>query len=273
MYQKDAGDLVQENVSYISRAKPALRFFQSAPMCGKNYGSPHERAKKDNPGKDKEECGRHVIMQMGNSLEIEVKFYLTDPPAAKHRLMDLGELIHPEVFETNIRYEDSRQNLIREGKLLRLRRDNTCRLTFKSRTPEQDDEFKIYRELEVTVDNYETMNAILVELGYKPAQIYEKRRETFAYAKTTICIDTMPYGVFLEIEGTKSGIKETVRCLGLDWQHRIIHNYLKIFDLIKIREGFAFNDVTFANFKHLSVDLIRYLPMLYANPTGSGSAR
>jgi hypothetical protein len=47
--------------------------------------------------------------------------------------------------------------------------------------------------------------------------------------------------------------------LGLNWENRILFNYLKIFDVLKKQESLTFSDVTFENFKHLSLDFSKYL--------------
>ena len=74
----------------------------------------------------------------------------------------------------------------------------------------------------------------------------------------------MPYGVFLEIEGEKSGIRNMANQLALKWKERIVLNYLEIFEIIRRQEGLPFNDVTFDNFEQTRVDITTYLPVLYA---------
>jgi adenylate cyclase, class 2 len=201
-------------------------------------------------------------------LEIEVKFYLKDPAAVRDRLLTLGTLTHPRVFETNWRYEDCEQSLKCQGKLLRLRRDRECRLTYKCKSPRSDPQFKVYQELEVTVDNADRLAAILDALGFGVVQVYEKWRETFAVKTTTVCIDTMPYGDFLEIEGDREGIKALARKLGLPWEERILTNYLAIFEVLRQQENLAFSDVTFDNFACRVVDIMPYISMFYADGRG-----
>jgi adenylate cyclase class 2 len=74
----------------------------------------------------------------------------------------------------------------------------------------------------------------------------------------------MPYGVFLEIEGEKSGIRNMANQLALKWKERIVLNYLEIFEIIRRKEDLPFNDVTFHNFERTRVDIETYLPVLYA---------
>jgi adenylate cyclase class 2 len=114
------------------------------------------------------------------------------------------------------------------------------------------------------VDDFDTCRTILEGLGFHPAQTYEKWRETFTLRDTKLLIDTMPYGVFLEIEGDKSGIRNMADQLALKWKERIVLNYLEIFEIIRREEGLPFNDVTFDNFGQTRIDIKAYLPVLYA---------
>ena len=51
------------------------------------------------------------------------------------------------------------------------------------------------------------MEAILEALGFTPALVYEKRRQTWRLGKTEIVIDVLPFGLFMEIEGRATEIK------------------------------------------------------------------
>jgi len=79
----------------------------------------------------------------------------------------------------------------------------------------------------------------------------------------------MPYGIFLEIEGPKKGIKTTAHMLGLPWSKRILENYLAIFDVLRKDCGLPFYDVTFYNFKQYQVDITPYLASLQADDTAN----
>lgn len=199
-----------------------------------------------------------------DNLEIEVKFFVPDARGMHRRLVSLGTTERPEVFETNIRYEDSGHTLKNNGQLLRLRQDGSCRLTYKCRPPQDDPEYKIFQELEVQVSDFDTMDGILQVLGFHPVQIYEKRRRSFAWRDVEFCLDIMPFGTFLEIEGPRESIKDAARQMGLAWEDRILANYLSIFEALRDRFGLPFNNVTFADFEQHPVDLGPLLPSLQA---------
>jgi adenylate cyclase class 2 len=199
------------------------------------------------------------------NLEIEVKFYLSDMDAIRDRILELGAVSMGRIFETNLRFDDSDNSLIEKRSLLRLRRDTKTTLTFKSEPPFKNDQFKILKELEVEVSDFATMKHILESLGFREEQVYEKWRETFRLNSANLCLDTMPYGDFLEIEGQKEDIKELAYRIGLKWQKRILLNYLAIFDVIKLKSNLPFYDVTFSNFLNIRFDITKYLDLLEAN--------
>ncbi|MBW2575925.1 MAG: class IV adenylate cyclase [Deltaproteobacteria bacterium] len=199
------------------------------------------------------------------NLEIEVKFYLSDMDRIRDRIIEIGAVSRGRVFETNIRFDDSDNSLIQKKSLLRLRQDTKTILTFKSEPPVKDDQFKILRELEVEVSDFTTMKNILESLGFREEQVYEKWRETFILNSANICLDTMPYGNFLEIEGQKEDIKELASQIGFKWKKRILLNYLAIFDVIKQKSNLPFYDVTFSNFINIRFDLAKYLDLIEAN--------
>ena len=117
------------------------------------------------------------------NLEIEVKFYVPDTTEMHFRLTKLGATARPEVNETNIRYEDSDNTLKTNGKLLRLRKDGSCRLTYKCPPIQDDPECKVYKELEVEVSDFDATTGILHALGYRPVQIYEKKTPNLCMAR------------------------------------------------------------------------------------------
>lgn len=187
--------------------------------------------------------------------EVEVKFYLHDADAVRHRITNTGGLFRQRETEANIRLDTDDSALLGADALLRLRKTDTrCVLTYKEQTAPDGSGCKVYEELEVTVSDFEKASAILSRIGYRPAQRYEKIRETYAMGEAEVCVDTMPYGNFLEIEASPAVIRDTAATLGFRWEERILGNYLGIFETLRKRYGLDFNDVTFENFKDSPVD-------------------
>ncbi len=198
-------------------------------------------------------------------IETEVKFNLSDVQSIRERIMELGADVKNRVFETNMRFDDVHESLFRNKSLLRLRRDAKNRLTYKSEPAIKDDQFKTFRELEVQVSDFTTMKLILEHLGFHQAQIYEKWRETFIFNDTILCLDSMPFGDFLEIEGKKEYIKAAASKIGLQWDQRITLNYLAIFDIIRQELKLPFTDITFDNFQKTRIDIAKYHHLIEAD--------
>ncbi len=176
-------------------------------------------------------------------LEIEIKFYLTDIQRIRNRIFELKAVSSGRVFEQNVRFEDSDGSLTRKKSLLRLRQDARTRLTFKSEPPPENrsNEFKIFQELELEVSDFDTMTAILEALGFHREQV--------------LCLDTMPFGDFLEIEGEPDDIRNLADALGLPWEDRILKNYLGMFESLRQGLDLQFSDITFDNFKSVNADM------------------
>ena len=197
-------------------------------------------------------------------LEFEVKFVLADIRSLRRKILDLGAKSQGRFLEQNLRFEDTNNSLKNNRCLLRLRHDRKSTLTFKSPPPADSRQVKVFNELEVEVSDFASMRHILESIGFHCEQVYEKWRETFIIKNTYFCLDTMPYGDFLEIEGTEKQIKQYARGLGLQWDERILANYLEIFDIVRKNLDLKFTDVTFDNFKGVEVDLEPYLHLLQA---------
>jgi adenylate cyclase class 2 len=140
------------------------------------------------------------------SLEIEKKYRLSKKQreAVLLRLPKLGATRKGEEFEENTLYAG--ENLDVGSAVLRLRRiGKRGILTYKERL-QTTSSIKHQREDETRVDDPEAMELILEVLGFTPALVYEKRRETWQLGKTEIVLDELPFGLFMEIEGTEQGI-------------------------------------------------------------------
>ena len=197
-------------------------------------------------------------------LEIEVKFYLADLAAMRAKILKLGARSKGRLFETNIRYEDENNSLIRNKSLLRLRQDEKTTFTLKTSPPVKSKDYKIFNELEVEVSDFAIMGKILETLGFHPEQKYEKWRETIILDRIFFCLDSMPYGNFLEIEGQEKDIRHYASRIGLNWSKRILLNYFEIFDIIRKDLNLDFKDLTFNNFETLDVNAAMFLDKLEA---------
>lgn len=141
-------------------------------------------------------------------IEIEKKYRLTKKQREEvlQRLPKIGAKRKGEDFEVNTLYTGGALDVTRS--VLRLRRiGNRGVLTYKESLPALRG-MKLRREDETRIANPDAMELILKALGLAPALVYEKRRETWRLAQTEIVIDELPFGLFMEIEGSETNIRE-----------------------------------------------------------------
>ena len=141
------------------------------------------------------------------SIEIEKKYRLTNKQheSVRRRLPEIGAELQREEFEENTLYGGTGLSVGRS--VLRLRRvGDSAILAYKKRLPTSSS-IKHQREDETQVDDPTALNTILVALGFRPALVYEKRRETWVLGKAEIVIDELPFGLFMEIEGKERDIR------------------------------------------------------------------
>ncbi len=202
-------------------------------------------------------------MAGNDHLEAEVKFLVGDLTAVRARLISLGATLKKErIFEKNVRFDTPDERLRHELKLLRLRQDTAVRLTFKGPTPaDLTSEVKVREELEIEVSDFDTAAAICEQLGFAPLQVYEKYRETFQLGEIEVVLDEMPYGNFVELEGPESAIKTAALQLNLNWNRRLLTNYLALMGDIKAHHNLDFDDITFANFAGRGISIADILPI------------
>ena len=185
-----------------------------------------------------------------DGLEIEVKFLVKNLATIRRRLEQAGGMLSkPRTYERNIRFDTPWQALMQQGKLLRLRQDTIARITFKGEPEERrPSEARIREEIEMEVEDFDTAVAILEKVGFEQQQVYEKYRETFHLDQVEVLLDEMPFGNFIELEGGEGAIRLAADVLELDWDKRILTNYLALMDQLKMARNLPFDDLTFENF-------------------------
>jgi adenylate cyclase class 2 len=191
---------------------------------------------------------------MGTDQELEVKFYISKRKELEERLIALGgQLKEPRVHEVNLRFDTSDMSLMNTGRLLRLRNDSRARLTYKG-LGRIEGGARLRQELEFTVSNFDTARALFEALGYEVYMMYEKFRTTYKLENLEVVVDEMPYGDFLEIEGPDGeSIQAAAQRLEINWNARILDSYTVLFEYTRAQLGFDFRDLSFENFKGLTV--------------------
>lgn len=141
-------------------------------------------------------------------IEIEKKYRLTRKQREEvlDRLPKIGAKREGQDFEVNTLYTGKTLDVTRS--VLRLRRIGEHGvLTYKESLPPRLG-IKHRRENETRIDDPDAVELILKALGFTPALVYEKGRETWRLAHAEIVIDELPFGLYMEIEGSEKAIRE-----------------------------------------------------------------
>ena len=150
------------------------------------------------------------------AIEIEKKYRLTNEQVRllADTLPRVGASRVGLEFEVNTLYRHPA--IDHQTSVLRVRRvgERTI-LTFKQHLPTSTSA-KYRREEETEVMNYDALAAILEVLGCAPALVYEKRRETWRLRDAEIVVDELPFGWFMEIEGSEEAISEVEQLISIE---------------------------------------------------------
>lgn len=150
------------------------------------------------------------------AIEIEKKFILSNDQREQvlENLKELGAEYIREDFEENTLYNGG--ILDEKRAVLRVRKigDKTV-LTYKQRIENAAD-VKQQIEYETVVEKAEEMEKIIESLGFNKVLIYEKRRQTWHFRAVEIVLDELPFGQYMEIEGSITAIVEAEMLLDIE---------------------------------------------------------
>ena len=190
-----------------------------------------------------------------NRDEIEIKLRVQDIGAIRKLLKQFrAKEIIPRTFESNTLYDTPRQNLRRQGRIIRIRIEEPASgpgrgrsnegppaiLTYKgpsdsirktqnsARNSKIRSHFKIKTEIELSVSRANEMAEILGALGLHPTFRYEKYRTTYALPgvhELKIELDETPLGIYIELEGPMPDIDRAALLLGYREKDYIRQSY------------------------------------------------
>jgi adenylate cyclase, class 2 len=150
------------------------------------------------------------------AIETEKKFCLEPKQFTKiaSRLEKLGAEFRDEVFEENYLHRGG--VLDARGAVLRLRKTNEkTTLTYKEAIPGSNSHVKQKIEFETEVADVDETEQIIGALGYRLSIVYEKRRKTYHLDDVEIVLDELPFGLYMEIEGTHKAIAKAEKKLAI----------------------------------------------------------
>jgi adenylate cyclase class 2 len=193
---------------------------------------------------------------MNQPVEKEVKFLLLDPERFDLRMQNLGaRLVSNRVFEYNLRFDTQDGILLKKRQVLRLRKDENIRLTYKDASESRTD-IASRTEIEINVSDFERTRALLEALGYITIAVYEKYRTTWEFGQCEVTLDELPCGFFVEVEGPDANkIHQVVEKIGLKWEKRILIGILAIYASLRSLKSLPSPDLTFAGARENPVSI------------------
>ncbi len=152
------------------------------------------------------------------AIETEKKYKLDKKLLVEYagKLRSLDAIFAYESFEENYLHRGG--VLDERGAVLRLRKtgDKTM-LTYKEKVNDEEaSEFKHKIEFETPVGDVAATENIIEKLGYKLSLVYEKHRKAWHLGEVEVVLDELPFGCYMEIEGSIEDILEVEKRLGAD---------------------------------------------------------
>jgi len=149
------------------------------------------------------------------AIEIEKKYRLDRKQRERVvlKLKETGAVFAGEAFEENFLHKGG--DLKEKSAVLRLRKiGDTTILTYKEKFRE-DLDIKHRLEYETKVSDVDATEKIIQALGFSLNVIYEKRRKTWHLDDVEVVLDELPFGLYMEIEGTAEEIEKAEKKLGV----------------------------------------------------------
>jgi predicted adenylyl cyclase CyaB len=163
------------------------------------------------------------------------------------RLRELGAEFAYEAFEENYLHRGGA--LDDRNAVLRIRKTNERTvLTYKEKIASPS-EFKHQIEHETVVSDVEATEAIIQKLGYRLAAVYEKHRIAYRFGNVEIVLDELPFGYYMEIEGTTEDILTVEKQIGADRLEPEARGYPRL----TVKYGKQVNGVIEARFQKATI--------------------
>jgi adenylate cyclase class 2 len=169
------------------------------------------------------------------SVEIELKIPVRDLDPTRHALESAGaELLHPSEAELNLLLDNPARELTAADRVLRLRRIGGRQLLTLKGPAAYHGLIREREELELEVDDVDTLASVFEELGFYSVFRYEKERESWRLGQVTVALDHTPMGDFVEVEGPTGELHAVASRIGLDPETAVRGSYVSLW--IEYRE-------------------------------------
>jgi len=152
------------------------------------------------------------------ALEMELKYIDANLNELGKQMKAAGGETTGPYLETNLVFDYPDRSLKSEGTLLRLREKQGKAVLTMKKLPEKPipSFLKVFEETDSDVEDFQAVKTILEGVGFFVAFGYEKVREKWLFMDCAVCLDRLPFGVFVEIEGAEDTVPDCAKALGLD---------------------------------------------------------
>ena len=182
---------------------------------------------------------------MAAILEREVKLAFRDAEEARTAILAAGaEPLRARRLQEDCLLDTKDDQLYKRRCVLRVRMESgKTLLTFKG--PVQESSMKLREELETIVGDGLLLLRVLEQIGFRVWFRYQKYREEFAHEDVIVALDETPVGVFVEIEGSETGIHDMATALARKPEDYVLDSYRGLFVKHCQRHGLPVSDMLF----------------------------
>jgi adenylate cyclase, class 2 len=182
---------------------------------------------------------------MAAIMEREVKLAFRDVDEARTAILAAGaEPLRARRLQEDCLLDTHDDQLFSRRCVLRVRMEcGKTLLTFKG--PVQESSMKLREELETIVGDGLLLLRVLEQIGFRVWFRYQKYREEFAHEDVIVALDETPVGVFVEIEGSETGIHEMAAALARKPEDYVLDSYRGLFVKHCQRNGLPVSDMLF----------------------------
>lgn len=89
------------------------------------------------------------------------------------------------------------------------------------------------------------MMEILEMAGFQRFFVYEKYRSEYCAEDATLCLDELPFGTYLEIEGEPDTIRRVAAHLGIEEGAFLKNSYVDLYRQVCLHQGRPMGDIVF----------------------------
>jgi adenylate cyclase class 2 len=173
-------------------------------------------------------------------VEIEAKLKVDSLEKVERELTEAGAEFGQEQLHLDSYFDDTKGTFRKSDRCLRLRwqligKNERFFLTYKG--AKEKGEFKKRQEVEIVIENGDSVEKLLLLLGYNKALVFEKKRRIWRLGECEVALDELPLlGSFVEIEGHNGEkIADVQKKLGLSKLPVILESYASLMEK-KLRE-------------------------------------